>query len=39
MQDLITKELKEAQDLLYDYPNLVTLFERAYLSITILDSE
>lgn len=36
MKVLATQE-REANDLLYDYPNLLNLFERSYLSVTILN--
>lgn len=36
---LMTAESKEAQDLLYDYPKLVKLFEQSYLSTTVLNAE
>lgn len=35
---LMTNEAKEAFDILYDYPKLVTLFDRSVLSVTMLDS-
>lgn len=36
---LMTPESKEAQDLLYDYPKLVKMFENSYISVTVLNSE
>jgi hypothetical protein len=36
---LITEENKGELDVLYDYPKLVTLFERSFVSLTVLNSE
>lgn len=36
---VISSSEREANDLLYDYPNLLNLFERSYLSVTILNQQ
>ncbi len=36
---LITEENKAELDLLYDYPKLVTLFERSFVSLVVLNAE
>ncbi|EAR95092.1 hypothetical protein TTHERM_00641200 (macronuclear) [Tetrahymena thermophila SB210] len=36
---IIAQHEREANDLLYDYPNLLSLFEKNYLSVTILNQQ
>ncbi len=39
LNSLITEENKAELDLLFDYPKLVTLFERSFASLVVLSSD